>query len=84
MNGRRPKGIDAQHLEHLDVEIIGKGDFVLGTLPVSIIAQINRKGARYFHLTLLTLPELRGQELSAEDMQQAGAKLEEYEARKIV
>jgi len=79
----RAQGIEAEHMVHFDVGIIRPGDKVLGTLPVSIIAEINRKNARYFHLTLNLPPELRGQELSADDMEKAGARLEEFEVRKI-
>jgi CRISPR-associated protein Csx16 len=65
------------------VDLIKNGDQVLGTLPVSIAAEICDKGARYFHLILDLPPELRGQELSAQDMKKAEAKLKEYEVRKV-
>lgn len=54
------------------------GDKVLGSLPVNLVAELNEKGARYFHLTLPLSPELRGQEISAQLMRELGAKLEEY------
>jgi len=80
----RWRGIKATHLAHLDVDIIQPKDVVLGTLPISLVAEINQRGARYLHLTIENLPqEKRGQELSAEDMDAFGAKLEEYEARKV-
>ncbi len=78
----RAQGIEARHLEHLDVDIIKKGDHVLGTLPVSVAAEINFRGAHYFHLTLNLPPQMRGKELSVDDMVIAGAKLAEYEVRK--
>lgn len=76
------QGITAQIMPHLDPDMITKGDIVMGTLPIPIIAEICAKGARYFHLTLPIPPELRGKELSAQDMQNLGAKLEEFTARK--
>ena len=69
-----------QQLQHLDVEQIQAGDQVLGTLPVNLIAQVNARGARYFHLTLELPASLRGQELTADLMREHGARLEEYQA----
>ncbi len=69
---------------HLNMEDIQAGDKVIGTLPVHLVAQLCERGASYYHLTL-NLPEyLRGKELSAKDMQDAGAKLEQYSVKKII
>lgn len=72
-----------QQLAHLDVNVINAGDVVLGTLPVNLIAEVNQRGARYFHLTLELPAELRGRELTAEIMQAYGARLEEFVAHKV-
>ncbi|BCX88945.1 CRISPR-associated protein Csx16 [Methylomarinovum tepidoasis] len=74
--------IDRQ-VDHLDVEEIQPGDTVIGTLPVHLAAQVCRRGARYLHLSLEIPPEARGRELSAEELDKYGARLEEYEIRKI-
>ena len=74
---------DAVHVTHLEAERVQSGDIVLGTLPVSMIAEICAKGARYFHLTLTTPPDMRGKELSAAQMEAYGAELSEYTARRI-
>lgn len=79
----RAQGIEAEHITHLDVENIRPGDMILGTLPVSVAAQVCEKGAKYFHLTLDLPPQLRGKELTGEDMENAGAVLEEFEVRKV-
>ncbi len=78
------QGIDVHKvLSHLNMEDIHPGDKVLGTLPIHLVAQLCERGATYFHLTL-NLPEhLRGKELSAKEMQEAGAKLEQYNVEKI-
>lgn len=59
-----------------DTARIGPGDLVVGVLPVLIIAQIRDQGAE-FHL--LALPAIafsqRGQELTPEEMDQAGARV---------
>ena len=74
----RQQGLEAQHVTHFDLATITKGDTVLGTLPVNIAAQICAIGARYFHLTLNIPEHLRGQELSAQDMADFGARLVRY------
>ena len=77
------RGIEAQLVEHLDTGLIKQDDKVLGTLPVSIAAEVCERGGRYFHLTLNMPKERRGDELSAEDMEAFGAELEEYEVRRV-
>lgn len=65
-------------ISHLDISQVQPGDTVTGTLPVHLAEQVCRRGARYRHLTL-TLPEtLRGQELSANQMDHLQAKITEY------
>lgn len=72
-----------QQLAHFDVSVVNVGDMVLGTLPINLVAEVNQRGARYFHLTLELPAELRGQELTAEIMQAYGARLEEFTAHKV-
>lgn len=69
--------VDVQ-LEHLDVACIQPGDRVIGTLPVNLAAEVCARGGRYLHLTLDLPPEWRGKELSAEEMDRFGARLEKY------
>lgn len=72
-----------QQLAHFDVTMVRSGDAILGTLPVNLIAEVNQRGGRYFHLTLELPAELRGQELTPELMQAHGARLEEFRALKV-
>ena len=73
--------VDKQ-LNHFDPELIKAGDSVLGTLPINLVAELNQRGAHYFHL-LLNLPaEARGKELTADDMRSYNAHLVEYSAKK--
>ena len=72
------------HVDHLEVSAIEPGDVVMGTLPVNPAADVQARGARYLHLSLDLPPELRGHELSAEQMERAGARLEEYRIVRIV
>jgi CRISPR-associated protein Csx16 len=76
-------GIAAMVVEHLDPGQVRPGDVVLGTLPVHIVGALNAKGARFKHLAYDAPPELRGQELSADDLERLGAKLVEYRVERV-
>lgn len=78
----RRRGIVAEAVEHLDVEKLQPGDIVLGTLPVSLAADVCACGCRYLHLTLDTPQKLRGCELTADEMDACGARIEEYDVRR--
>jgi CRISPR-associated protein Csx16 len=73
--------VDRQ-LGHLDINDIQPGDTVIGSLPVNLAAEVCVRGAAYFHLALTVPEEWRGQELSAEQMQDCRARLEGYEINK--
>lgn len=79
----RRRGIEAELIPHLDPAQIKEGDTVLGTLPIQIVADINERGARYLHLEIALPAEMRGVALSADDMEDLGATLTEYEARRV-
>lgn len=84
---RHPGAIDwARHqglavdvwLPHLDVNQVQAGDTVAGTLPIQLAARVCERGARYLHLSLDLPAELRGRELSAQDLVAASARLEAF------
>jgi CRISPR-associated protein Csx16 len=79
----RRRGIDAMLVDHLApaaIASLGPDDSVIGTLPVNLIADVNRRGARYLHC-VIDIPEaLRGKDLSADDMERLNARLEPYHA----
>jgi len=73
------QGIDVdQHISHIDPEMIESGDVVIGTLPVNLAAAVCARGGHYWHLSLSLPPEIRGQELNADELDQYGARLDEY------
>lgn len=75
----RRRGITVdRHVAHLDPQIITKDDTVIGTLPVNLAAEVCAREARYLHLSLDLPTEARGRELSAEELDQYGARLERY------
>jgi CRISPR-associated protein Csx16 len=67
-----------QHLTHLDPTSVQAGDTVIGTLPIQLAAQVCARGARYLHLTTNIPAQWRGQELSAEQLDEAQAHLQEF------
>jgi CRISPR-associated protein Csx16 len=75
----RRQGLAVDHwLAHLDVAQVQPGDTVIGTLPIHLAAQVCARGGRYLHLSLDMPAELRGRELSADELERAGARLEGY------
>jgi CRISPR-associated protein Csx16 len=80
---RRGLKVDRQ-LDHLDVETIQPGDTVIGILPVNLAAEVCARGGRFFNLSLTVPPEARGRELSADELEQFGARLEEYRVEGVV
>jgi len=80
--GRRGLAID-RFVQHLDPGMLRPGDLVIGTLPVNLIAEIQRLGCGYVHLSLELPAELRGRELSAEQLDACGARLRAYEVKEL-
>ncbi|MDP8079324.1 CRISPR-associated protein Csx16 [Phocoenobacter skyensis] len=78
------QGIDIDKIQsHLDINDVSTGDTIIGTLPVQLVAEVCQRGAEYLHLTL-NLPEhLRGKDLSPDDMDSIGAKLEAFIVHKV-
>jgi len=73
-----------QFISHLDPGIVQRGDTVIGSLPVNLAAKVCEAGARYLHLSLEVTPELRGCELSANQMEQLSAHVQAFEIRAAV
>lgn len=72
------KGFDVEVVSHFDAETVESGDVVIGTLPVNLVETVCRRGGRYFHLILDLTAEDRGRELSADRMEELGARIIEY------
>lgn len=72
-----------EHVAHLDPACVAPGDTVIGTLPVHLAGAVCERGARYFNLSLDVPESARGRELSADELQAFGARLEEYAIRKL-
>lgn len=72
--------IDRQ-VSHLDPAEIHAGDKVIGSLPVHLAATVCARGARYLNLSIDLPLEERGRELSADELERHGARLEEFTVR---
>lgn len=66
-------------IDHLDPSIIAPGDILIGSLPVNLAAEVCARGGRYLNLSLDLPARLRGVELTAEQMRDCGARIEEYQ-----
>lgn len=66
---------------HLDLTLVQPGDTVIGSLPVNLAAQVCAAGAAYWHLSLEVPAELRGRELSADDLERLGARVEPFDVQ---
>ena len=64
---------------HFDPAGIRPGDVVIGTLPVNLAAGVCARGGRYLNLSVTVPAALRGIELSADQLDEFGATIEEYE-----
>lgn len=63
-------------LEEFKPEMVSEGDTVIGVLPLALAVQALERGARVYLLQLPQVPrELRGKELSVEEMDEYGTAL---------
>jgi len=67
-----------RHVDHLDIDQVKPGDTVIGTLPVNLAAKVCAKPAQYCHLSLEVPAELRGKDLSENELDQLNASLENF------
>lgn len=67
---------------HLDPGAVQRGDTVIGSLPINLAAQVCAVGASYGHLSLELPANLRGVELSADDLQHLQAKIELFDIKR--
>ena len=72
-----------KHELHFDAQHIKPGDQVVGILPIHLIAKVCQQGGRYWHLQVEVPFELRGKELSMDDLNSLNAKLVEYKVEEI-
>jgi len=70
-------------VSHLNTDDVEEGDEVIGTLPINLVAEVCARGGSYLHLSLRVPETLRGQELSADQLDACGARIERYDVRRL-
>lgn len=82
----KAEGVSVDHfVSHLTSDNYPKPmDIVIGSLPIHLVAELNANNIRFFHLQVNIPSELRGQELSAEQLKALGGTLHEYQAQRIL
>jgi CRISPR-associated protein Csx16 len=71
------------YVAHLDPDLLRPRDTVIGSLPVNLAATVCARGARYLHLSLNLPADLRGKELTAEQLEELGARVDEYRVENL-
>lgn len=66
------------HQAHITMDNIRPNDRVYGSLPIHLVEEICSRGAEYWHLSLDLPAHLRGQELTAEQLNQINARIERF------
>ncbi|MUK39228.1 CRISPR-associated protein Csx16 [Aliivibrio fischeri] len=72
-------------VEHLDESVLlNHGDHIVGTLPINIVEALNSKGVMYSHFSLNLKKELRGKELTMEELLSCQPRLDGYTVTRMV
>lgn len=79
-HGQLPFAIDRM-LDHLDLSILKKGDVVVGTLPIRMIATLQAMGVKFWSLDIETPLAERGKELTGVQVYRYGGRFARYEVR---
>lgn len=74
---------DAEAVHWEIAHAVGAGDLVYGTLPCQLAAAVCAAGAEYWHLEVPLQADQRGRELSAQELEAAGARFVRYDVRKV-
>ena len=69
--------------DDLNIDTISAGDTVIGTVPIHLAAQICVKGAVFLALQLELPVDLRGTELTNNQLKQLNCKLCRYEVNRL-
>jgi len=74
-------GFSGEVVEHFSIEMVTPGMVVVGVLPIHLAAEVLNRGGRFYQIIMPSVPqEMRGQELTPEQMRQYGARLMEVES----
>lgn len=73
----QPLAID-RYCDHLDPSEVRAGDVVVGALPVHLAAAVCANGARYLNLCVDLPADVRGKELTTEELLRFNARIQEF------
>ena len=68
---------------HFSHEMAEGFEVVVGILPINLVADLNALGIRFFMVTMDVPAELRGKELTEEQMVECNVKLEQFSVLRI-
>jgi len=74
---------DVEVVEHFDTSTVKDGDTVIGVLPVMLAAEVCQNGGAFIALNIRIPAEMRGKEISADDMDRFGASLQQYQVTAV-
>lgn len=83
MQWLRERGWDGEMVPHFDSALLQPGDRVIGTLPLQLAAEVCEKGGHYSHLSMEVPLQLRGEELTAQQMEHCGAHLQAFLVQRL-
>lgn len=69
--------------EHLCIEEISSGDVVIGVLPLTLVAKVCAKGARFLGMEFTQTRESRGTELTSETLEAMNCRLQEFYVKRL-
>jgi len=72
------KGINGKVVAHLDPDILQPQDCVYGNLPMVLAWKICQMGAHYHHISIVVPEQMRGRELTAQEMSEVGARVDRF------
>lgn len=74
-------GFNGTVVDQFSAEMVTSGMAVVGVLPIHLAAEVLGRGGRFYQIIMPSVPqEMRGQELTPEQMRQYGARLVEVES----
>ena len=68
INLLKSKFPDAEIISHMTEDSIPENALVIGNLPIEMVAKVLEKGNRFVSVVLNIPPEMRGKELSEEEL----------------
>ncbi len=69
--------------DHLNIDDVQQGDCVYGNLPIQMVAKLCQKGVIFYALELTLPKELRGKELTLDQMNLLSCKVQRFIVKSV-